>query len=92
MITTLLENASSTPSTNIFWGGQGTLYVWGTWDGATVTLQASPDNGTTWIDLEDATFTQNTVTNITLHTMNQIRASISGAGGSTSLNAKILAF
>lgn len=40
-------------------GGPGKfeVYAWGTFGGATVKLEASPDNGTTWIDV--ASFTAN---------------------------------
>ena len=88
MTLTLLTAASSTPSTVFNWGGDGTVCVYGTWDGATVTIQVSPD-GSTWIDLEDATFTDDIATNINLNDLWQIRANISSAGGSTSLTAEI---
>jgi len=39
-------------SSSINWmGGEGTMCASGTWDSATVKLQMSPDDGTTWIDV-----------------------------------------
>lgn len=48
-----------------WYGGVGTVMVWGTFGGGTVTLQMSPDNGTTWWNVDRvgdtafATFTAN---------------------------------
>ena len=39
-------------------GAEYTLVVWGTFDaGTTATLQMTPDNGTTWLDVPSASFT-----------------------------------
>lgn len=35
-------------------GGTGKVTVWGTLGGGTVTLQMSPDNGTTWLNVDRA--------------------------------------
>lgn len=59
-----------------------TVYCWGTFGGATVTLQGSPD-GSEWFDL--ISFSAKQVVGIGL-SARYLRASISGAGGSTSVN------
>ncbi|MGY4469361.1 hypothetical protein ACVWWK_005070 [Bradyrhizobium sp. LB9.1b] len=33
-------------------GGHGSIAVWGNFGGGTVTLQMSPDSGTTWINVD----------------------------------------
>lgn len=73
--------------------------VWGTWDGATVTIQTStiPDsNGAvTWITVTDRfnvdfSFTDNTQITLTEFVYNQdIRAVVTNAGASTDLNCTL---
>jgi hypothetical protein len=52
-------------SASIPWlGGRGVFTAWGTFGGGTIKLQQSPDDGTTWIDLDRSgdtfcTFTAN---------------------------------
>lgn len=77
-------------------GGQGSLFIHGTWDGATATLQASPNAGTTWIDVPtdadnstNASLTANGIINFQLGQCD-IRISIGGAGATTSLTADVL--
>jgi len=41
---------------------RGTVYVFGTFGGGTVTLQSSPDGGTTFIDVPDSTGAATTLT------------------------------
>ncbi len=66
-------------------GGSRTVVIWATdYDGGTVTLQASPDDGTTWITLtvdgSPATFTANAVRVIDyLGQGLQMRATLTGA-------------
>lgn len=64
-----------------------TVYVYGTFDGCTVKLQASLDNST-WIDITSASYTAATIANITINT-NYIRAVVSNDGASTSVSAHI---
>ncbi|WP_316195948.1 MULTISPECIES: hypothetical protein [unclassified Bradyrhizobium] len=48
----LTENGATAP---IPWsGGRGTAAAWGTFGGGTAALQMSPDNGTTWINVDKA--------------------------------------
>lgn len=76
-------------------GANSLISIWGNFGGGTVTLQGSPDNGTTWIDLEISTgvaasFTVNS--NISLSIWNKgfaIRAILTG---STSPNINVKAF
>lgn len=68
-------------------GGRAMLSVWGTFNGATVTISFSPD-GTTYIDSPSAVFTA-ADSPIVDYPAGTLKATISSAGGSTSLNAKI---
>jgi hypothetical protein len=67
-------------------GGVGTYYVNGTFGGATVTLQASFDNGASWLSLGDAALTQAGAVNFQLPNV-LLRASVSNASGTTSVTA-----
>ncbi|UVO33789.1 hypothetical protein KUL72_19905 [Bradyrhizobium arachidis] len=56
----LTANGASTP---VPWsGGFGTVAAWGTFGGGTVTLQMSPDNGNTWINVDRSSDTYVTFT------------------------------
>jgi hypothetical protein len=84
---TLLTNASVTgPQVN--WpGGIGVFAVVGTWNGATVTLQFLGPDGTTLMTAgTGTTFTANGAGVFYLPKAT-IKATITGAGGSTSLTA-----
>lgn len=63
-----------------------TFFVWGTFDGATVTPQISPD-GNEWFDV--TSFTEKGMTVIEA-AAGRVRAMVSGAGASTDLNAELL--
>jgi hypothetical protein len=54
--TKVLDAATATAnSSSVNWmGGVGTIAASGTWDSATVKLQVSPDDGTTWLDVGTA--------------------------------------
>jgi hypothetical protein len=69
-------------------GGATTWAIWGTWDSATAQLQYSPDDGTTWVDVEGASRTDNGAwLNIPLPgTAAKYRVTISG-GGAPSLTS-----
>jgi len=67
-------------------GGTGTFWAWGTFGGATVALEASPD-GTTWIPVGTAVaFAQNGIGAFSLSPC-KLRATVSSASGTTSVNA-----
>lgn len=63
-----------------------TVYALGTFDGASIALESSP-NGTTWapLPIEDGAFTEPGVWNVTLHAPVWLRAVVSDAGASTSV-------
>ena len=88
----LLENASNGTGTshstredlNRFRTTVKTLYVYGTFDGATVKLQISPDNSN-WFDVPDAdTITVQSVMNIQSRGI-AYRGVVSGGSGSESI-------
>lgn len=67
-------------------GGTGTFWAWGTFGGATVALEASPD-GITWIPVGSAvSFDENGVGAFSLSPC-KLRATVSGATETTSVNA-----
>jgi len=76
-------------------GAVKNITVSGTFDGATVTLQGTTDNGSTWITLKktdgsDASFTTNTIEKIDVLKIGSfVGAIVSGAGGSTLVSAFI---
>ena len=59
---TLCSAASATGATTaveVTKGGRYNWEAWGTWNSATATLQRSPDDGTTWYDVESAVLSAN---------------------------------
>jgi len=85
----LLTNADSNSSSSAVQSADSdpTLIVAaGTWDTATLTLEVSPDNGTTWVSTGD-TLTANGVIKIDLPWGTRFRVTLSSVGGSTSVNA-----
>jgi hypothetical protein len=85
VFTTATANASSTA---VNWaGGIGQFMASGTFDTCTVTLQMSPDDGTTWFDVgSDTTLTAEGIANFELGSCD-LRADLSSVGGSTSISA-----
>jgi len=64
---------------------EGSIFIFGTFDGCTVTLQDSMD-GTEWFDLPSGAFTVKSRVNLQTHAK-QLRAVVSSAGASTSVSA-----
>lgn len=65
-----------------------TLYVWGTFDGATVTLEFSPTNTGPWFDSGiEVTDTQAVNVECRAH---DVRAVVIGGGAGTSITAELL--
>lgn len=62
--------------------------VWGTWDGATLKFQYSPDYGTETRDLPDASFTANGERAVYLPST-VFRYVVTNAGALTNLNAAV---
>lgn len=84
---TLLTDADTTSDAAEWAGGDCQFTAWGTWDGATAQLQWSPDDGSTWIDVDGAGLTENGGVIVSLPA-GSVRAAISDAG-TTSLNADL---
>lgn len=77
-------------------GGEHTVVVWGAnFGGGTVTIELSPDDGTTWITLQDwsltnVDFTANEARMIgALGQGLKLRAVLSGSAGASDVSAKI---
>jgi hypothetical protein len=76
-------------------GGSKTLSIWAdNFGGGSVTIQGSPDGGTTWITLtyggNPAVFTSNTVRLINrLGQGMQVRATLTGSSGASNVNADL---
>jgi hypothetical protein len=88
------------PSTNGSGAGQNCPYPWGTidcygtFDGGTVTIDMSPDGGTTWYTLQDTVwnnvaFTADGYANFERATRIQLRATLSGSSGSTDVTCQV---
>lgn len=79
------------------WGGKSnnhlntrrTVYAYGTWDTATVTIQISPDSGTTWFNVTSGAFTADGYLTFEARATS-IRAVVSSVGASTSVSALLL--
>jgi len=86
---------SNASSSSILWkgdGSEGQICAWGTFDGGTVKLQASPDGGTTWIDIDGTSATANSYKPFSATSGEQLRADVSGGGGSLSVSVKLYGF
>mgnify|MGYP003147572087 CR=1 FL=1 len=77
-------------SSQYYWDvGEGQVVVSGTFDGATVKLQLSPDDGTTWVDVGTAsTFTAAGGAGFTVNAC-KLRINISAVGASSEISAWI---
>ncbi len=65
----------------------GTLYVWGTFDGATAVLELSPD-GSAWFQAEDLTFTAKGVTKLEVEG-HSVRGTLQNAGAATQVSMRL---
>lgn len=80
----------SSSSGYYIWGARMALQVHGTWDGATVNLEASLDDGTTWSTFTGYSYTADAFKVLWTTRGMMVRASIASAGASTSLSMSIL--
>lgn len=69
-------------------GGEYVVHCYGTFDSGTVTLEVSPDDGTTWYGLTDhqddaVTFSGDGQRRFNIDAGRQLRAALSGSSGST---------
>ncbi len=63
--------------------------VWGTFDGATVQLECSPDGGTTWIAVDGVSLdSAGTIGDLVIPKKDTLRATVSG-GTSPNLSAAV---
>jgi hypothetical protein len=89
---TLFKNKTDDgDGTIIDWNGNDNpagIQVEGTWDGATVTIKGSYNDGVTYKDPANAVFTEDTITDIEIAT-GKVKATISDAGAATSLSCYI---
>ena len=80
----------SGPTVSIGDGGFRLLRIYGTFDGATATLEYDFNGSGTWVADSAGAYTVADTSPLTVKTGLQIRITVSGAGGSTSLNAELL--
>ena len=72
-------------------GSYNTVVAYGNWNGATATLEFSPDAGVTWITAgTNTTFTEDGGGNIWVNRGVMIRFSLSSAGAGTDIDAGII--
>ena len=62
-------------------GGTRSIFAYGTFGGGTCTLEMSPDDGTTWINHPDLTFTTDAVVNFLIASGISIRGNLVGSSG-----------
>jgi phage baseplate assembly protein gpV len=65
-----------------------TLYVFGTFDGATFTLEVTPDNGTTWFTVPSTNVTVKSVMNVEFKATH-VRGVVTG-GTAPAINAVLI--
>jgi hypothetical protein len=89
MATLFAAQTTNATSQAIDWnGGVGTVFASGTFDNASIKLQASFDNATSWVDIANSNLTAAGAINFTLGNV-KLRLSLSGAGAATSITAGI---
>lgn len=96
VLTSQTTNGSSTPVP--FFGGNHMITVWGTFDGASVTVEVTHDSSAEgWVAATDQSGADIVITSPVNDELlrntsqyQQVRLTVSGAGASTDLNAKIL--
>ena len=80
----------SGPTVSISDGGFRLLRIYGTFGGATATLEYDFNGSGTWVADSAGAYTVADTAPLTVKTGLQIRITVSSAGGSTSLNAELL--
>ena len=78
-----LHTGGRTPKENI-----RTVYCWGTFNGATVTVEVSPDGGATWFAVSGLSFTSQDAINMEVRA-SQVRGVVTG-GTSPSINMLVI--
>ena len=90
---TLLSNQTANGSGSVVTiedGGFRLLRVYGTFDGATATLEYDFNGSGTWVADSAGAFTVADASPITTKVGLQVRLTVSGAGGSTDLSAELI--
>ena len=87
---TISANTNTDPFN--WFGGDGTVFATGAFDGGSIKLQASPD-GTNWFDCQDAdgntvTLSSNGAFSFSIAPC-MIRVNLAGAGGAAAINLNI---
>ena len=72
------------------WGPRLAFQFAGTWNGATISLETSLDEGTTWNTITGHAYTTDTAKVVWVTRGMLVRATITNAGASTVLNAWLL--
>lgn len=70
-------------------GGRGQCDAWGTWGSATFKLQYSPDNGTTWADLDATNAILTANGGFEFDCVPALIRGIASGGTAASLNSKV---
>lgn len=87
--------ATGNGASKTFDGGWCSVFCYGTFDSGTVTLQASPDSGTTWFTVKDSigdnvTFAANGYFSMVVLGGNPlVRAALTGSSGATALTLEL---
>ena len=87
--------ANGDSDAQVYLGGAATLVVFGTFDGGTVKLQVSYDEGTTWLDAVDVnqdlvgSFAANGGEMVWFGGTPQVRANLAGSSGSTAVTCEL---
>ena len=90
---TLLSNQTANGSgtaVDITDGGFRLIRIYGTFDGATATLEYDFNGSGTWVADSAGAFTAADTSPITVKIGLQLRITVSGVGGSTNLNAELI--
>ena len=83
----LLNSANSDGEQHDYFGHaqSSSLQVFGTWDGCTVTIKGSMNDGVTFSACSNSDFFEDTITSFEM-SVGKVKAFISNAGGATSIN------
>ena len=79
MLETTLTSNASTASFSYPARSRGTFWATGTFGGGTIVLEASRNNGTTWLPVANTTLTVNGYSNFQLNGPYRLRVTLSGA-------------
>ena len=81
---------SSSSASYYTWGPRMAFQLNGIWDGATINIEVSLDDGSTWNVLTGHAYTADTAKVVWTTRSMKVRATIANSGASTSLSAWLL--